>query len=173
MSRKSAQIALLVAMSSVLFAVESLFSTPFPWMRIGLANVITLLALQWWGLREALIIVVLRVLVGSLLVGKFLHPLFLLSLSGGLVSTVVMSFVMVHLNRSFSLIGVSLWGALSKNMTQLAMAYAVYVRQIRIVWLLPSFILTSVVSGVLVGFLTRLISERLNRVGFPLPKSVR
>jgi len=169
MSKKTIQMALLIAMASVLFSLESLIPMPFPWMRIGLANVMTLLALKWWGLREALIIVVLRVFVGSLLVGKFFHPLFVMSMSGGIISTLVMSFSLSHFGNIFSLLGVSLLGAFSKNVVQLVVATWFYIRHIQIVWMLPPFLLTSLVSGIVVGFLALILVDRLNKgAGFQL-----
>ena len=86
--------AVFVAVASILFMLESLVQNPVPWMRLGFANIVTLLALKWWGLKETLIVVILRVLVGSFLTGKYLHPVFLLSLSGSLTAAGVIAGLM-------------------------------------------------------------------------------
>jgi len=150
-----------VAIGSILFAVENVVQTPFPWIRLGLANIVTLLALQWWGLKEALLILVLRVLLGSFLTGKFLHPAFVLSLSGGIVATLAMHVALVYKKRIFSLVGVSIVGALAKNIAQLLVAYFLYVKQSMIITLLPLFLFSTLVTGIAVGILAHLLNQRI------------
>ena len=156
------QLALLVAIASILFTLESLVQSPLPWMRLGLANMITLLALRWWGMKEAMAIVVLRVLLGSFLVGKFFHPVFLMSLSGGIMAALTMGIVMKSTKEVFSLIGISIIGSFFKNVTQLIVAYLIYVRHFQLFSLLPLFLLSSLIGGAVVGILSHLIDSKLN-----------
>jgi len=159
---KMVQLALLVAIASILFTLESLVQSPLPWMRLGLANIITLLALRWWGMKEAMAIVILRVLLGSFLVGKFFHPVFLLSLSGGVMAALTMGTVMKMQRDVFSLIGISIIGSFFKNSTQLVLAYLIYIRHSHLFSLLPLFILSSLVGGAVIGILAHLIDSKLN-----------
>jgi len=156
------QLALLVAIASILFTLESLVQSPLPWMRLGLANMITLLALRWWGMKEAMIITILRVLLGSFLVGKFFHPVFLMSLSGGIMAALTMGIVMKSTKEVFSLIGISIIGSFFKNVTQLIVAYLIYVRHFQLFSLLPLFLLSSLIGGAVVGILSHLIDSKLN-----------
>ena len=158
--------ALMVSVASGLFALESLIPNPVPWFRLGLANIITLLAITWWGVREALIVLVLRVVLGSLLAGKFLHTIFVLYLSGGLTATLVMGLCSRLGKKVFSLIGISICGALSKNVTQLIVAYFIYIRQISIFSLLPVFLSASLFAGLLIGFIAHLIDVRMKTLDF-------
>ena len=158
--------ALMVSVASGLFALESLIPNPVPWFRLGLANIITILAITWWGVREALIILILRVVLGSLLTGRFLHPIFVLSLSGGVTATLVMGLCSRFGNKIFSMIGISICGALSKNVTQLIAVYLIYIRQISIFNLLPLFLSTSLFAGVLIGFIAHLIHVRMKITDF-------
>jgi len=153
--------ALMVSVASGLFVLESLIPNPVPWFRLGLANIITLLAITWWGVREALIILVLRVVLGSLLAGRFLHPIFVLSLSGGVTATLVMGLCSRFRDKIFSMMGISICGALSKNLTQLIVAYLIYIRQISILHLLPLFLSGSLLAGVLIGYIAFLIDMRI------------
>ena len=156
------QLALLVAIASILFTLESLVQSPLPWMRLGLANMITVLALRWWGMKEAMAIVVLRVLLGSFLVGKFFHPVFLMSLSGGIMAALTMGIVMKSTKEVFSLIGISIIGSFFKNVTQLIVAYLIYIRHFQLFSLLPLFLLSSLIGGAVVGILSHLIDSKLN-----------
>jgi heptaprenyl diphosphate synthase len=153
--------ALMVSVASGLFVLESLIPNPVPWFRLGLANIITLLAITWWGVREALIILILRVVLGSLLAGRFLHPIFVLSLSGGVAATLVMGLCSRFGEKIFSMIGISVCGALSKNVTQLIVVYLIYIRQISIFHLLPLFLSASLLAGLLIGFMAYLIDVRM------------
>ena len=161
MIQKNVQIAFLVAVGSILFYVETLVPTPLPWMKLGLANLVSLLALRWWGMKEALVVVLMRVVLGSILTGKFLHPVFLLSVSGGVVATFVMDGAMTYGRHVFSLIGVSIVGALAKNATQLFMAYLLYIGQINVFWLLPFFLFSSLVTGLIVGLFAHFLVARV------------
>ena len=162
MTRKITQLAILSAAGSILFIVESVVPNPFPWMRLGLANVISLLALKWWGMRDALIILVLRVLLGSLFSGRFMHPLFMISLTGGVMSVICMAGAMNLSPRVFSLSGVSIIGAFSKNVTQLLLAYLIWIRQINVFFMLPWILITALGAGLIIGVLAVMLDQRLH-----------
>jgi heptaprenyl diphosphate synthase len=134
---------------------------PIPFFKLGIANVITLLVLAWYGIRETLTVVVLRVLVGSMLIGTLFQPNFFFSMAGGLSSAVVMGLTLKYGHRFLGLIGISILGAFTKNATQLCVAYLVWVRQIRIWSLLPLFFLISIIAGTLVGLLTSALLKKI------------
>ena len=161
MSRKNVQIALMVAVSTVFYSIENYIPIPLPWMRLGLANVITLLALKWWGINETLIIVVLRVILGSLLSGKLFTPIFLLSLTGSLAAALAMFIIMRYLDKLFSLTGISILGAFVKNTTQVIVVYLIFVRQLNVLLFLPVFLLSSLVSGIIIGILAEIIHKKI------------
>jgi len=159
---KLVYLSLLVALGSILFIVENLVQFSVLWFRLGIANVMTLLALKWWGLKEGIIVLIFRVLIGSLLSGRFLSPLFIMAICGGLTSTLAMWFTLQLSKKFIGLVGVSIVGALIKNTTQLGVAYLAYIRQIEIFNILPVFILMSLVTGFLIGFLAILINNKLS-----------
>ena len=159
MNRKLALVGLFTSAASILFAVESVINLPIPWFRLGLANAVTVLALEWWGIREALVIVSLRSVLGSVLTGKLFHPDFVFSFVGGIVAALAMSLIVVFGRKWFGFVGISIIGALAKNATQLMLAYTLFVRQIRLLSILPLFFISSLISGLIVG----LISDVVNR----------
>lgn len=156
--RKTAELALFTALGSILFTLESLIPFPIPWMRIGLANAVTLLVLSWYGWREALTVAVLRVILGSLMAGRLFHPLFWFGLAGGLGSVAVMSLSLRI--RRVGIVGVSMLGAAAKNLAQLGMAGVLFLGYAGAVTLLPFFLLSALISGFLMGVLVLWIHTR-------------
>lgn len=128
---------------------------------MGLANGMTLLALRWWGLKEAIIVVFIRVIIGSILVGSFLQPGFLLSLTGSLFSTLIMAWLLFIKIQPFGVIGISIIGAISKNTIQLFLATYILIHHIKPLTLMPLFIVTSLFSGLLVGFFVVFVEKRI------------
>jgi len=80
-TRQDHMIALLTALAITIHIIESSFPSPLPGIKPGLSNVITLLVFMSYGWRTALQVSLLRVIISSLLIGTFLSPTFLLSLS--------------------------------------------------------------------------------------------
>ena len=161
-TRKTVRLALLVAMGLALFLFESTIPRPVPWLRLGLANVATLMALSLFGLREAFVVAVLRAVLGSMIVGGLLNPSFVFSLLGGLVSATMMALVVRFSGGVFSVVGVSVWGALAHNLSQLALAIIVFVRRWELLSLVPLFLLSSVGTGFFTGVVVFLLLERLS-----------
>src|SRR3990172_3945315 len=93
-SREDHRIAWLTALAVTIHMVESAFPSPLPGVKPGLANVITILVLLQYGWRIAAWVSLLRVVVGSLLLGSFLSPTFMLSLSGALASIAALRLAM-------------------------------------------------------------------------------
>jgi heptaprenyl diphosphate synthase len=156
------RLALLVAAGLILFVFESFIPRPLPWLRLGLANVATVLALYLYGVREAFVVAIARAVLGSLSVGGFLTPTFLFSLIGGLMSVATMAIIFRLLRRIFSVVGVSVWGAFAHNMSQLALAIALFVRRWELVHLLPLLLLATVVTGCFTGMVVSFILQRVH-----------
>ncbi|MCK5539139.1 MAG: Gx transporter family protein, partial [Bacteroidales bacterium] len=87
------RIALLAALAISIYIIESAFPSPLPGIKPGLANVITLFTFLCYGWKIALQVSLLRVIISSLLLGTFLSPTFLLSLSGSLLSLGILMLV--------------------------------------------------------------------------------
>jgi heptaprenyl diphosphate synthase len=161
MTRKRIHLALLTALGAVLFAVEELIALPVPFFRIGFANVVTVLVLVWYGGAEAMAVTVLRVVVGSLLIGSLFQPSFIFSFLGGAASAAAMGLMRRSNGRFFSLVGISLVGALVKNAVQLSVAALWMVKHLRVFSLLPLFFLVSFCAGTLVGVSALILQARL------------
>ena len=101
-------LSLLIAVGLILFIFEVYIPRPLPWLKPGLANISTLLALYFFNFQAAIIVVIVRVVTGSFLVGTFLNPAFILAMGGGVASTLVMSLVKTYFSRTFSIFGISI-----------------------------------------------------------------
>ncbi|MEO0081903.1 MAG: Gx transporter family protein, partial [candidate division WOR-3 bacterium] len=89
-SGRVSRLAALVACASVLQVAETLLPYPLPGVRLGLANVFTLVALVETGPADAFHLALLRSLLSSFVLGTFLSPAFVLSFAGAVVSAAVM-----------------------------------------------------------------------------------
>ncbi len=156
-----ADLALLAAASLVLFVFESLAPSPLPWLRLGLANIVTVAVLFSDGAAAALLVTLARVLVGSLLVGGFLSPAFLLSLSGALAALLAMAAARRLAPRALSAVGVSVAGAVGHNIGQLLALSLLFVKAADALRLLPYLTLSATLTGCLTGLLAAALLARL------------
>jgi len=155
------RIASLVAIACVLQIAESLIPNPIPGVRLGLANMITLVTMADLGFASAMEVAVLRTVVSSLVLGSFLTPGFMLSFFSAVASTGVMwiflRFSVTFPAWGFSLIGISIASAVAHNATQLFLAYFLMIRHKSIFYFAPWL----VISGVLMGWFTGLVAAEV------------
>lgn len=165
-ARKIAQMALLIGFGLILYLFENLLPRPLPWIKLGLAQTAGLLALYLLGWREAILVTAARVVVGAMLVGEIGGPTFYLSLVAGLAAVIIMV-VVRHLGKNaISIIGVSLCGAMTHNMTQLFLVYWLIVHSEQIFFLLPFLTLPAILAGLVIGLLSHFLIERLKRLNW-------
>lgn len=156
-SKKTVTLALFTATALLLSYIESLF--PFfmgvPGMKLGLANLAVVLALYYYGWREALLINVVRIILAGLLFGNLFSVLF--SLGGALVSF----FAMLLFRRlKLSVYGVSMAGGVFHNLGQIVIAAAI-VETVAVGYYVPFLLTAGVVTGLLLGVLAKQILYRL------------
>ena len=159
-------LSLIVALGVVLHRLEMLIPLPFPWIKLGLANVMTLVTLIFFGIRDAVTVTLLRIMLGATIGGTFLSPTFFLSLSGGLMSVFVMSWVYFHGKSPFSLVGVSVCAAYTHTLTTVICVYFFWVQQDFIFKLLPIFFMFTLFAGILTGITGNFIAKKLTEREF-------
>ena len=147
-------------MAVLLFVVESVIPKPLPFMRIGLANVFILLILVQIGFFPALVVTLTKVIIGNLFSGLLFTPLVLFSLVSSIVSLAVM-WTLYKSRISFSMIGVSIAGALSHLLTQLVLGYFLFIHSSRIFALLPIVLLVGLISGLITGMLVIILYKNI------------
>lgn len=156
-------IALLTALAITLMAVERLIpvSIAVPGIKLGLANIVTLTSLYLLTWRDSLTIVLLRVLLGSLILGSF--SAFMFSLGGALLAFAVMAILIRLLPKMFSTVGVSISGAVAHNIGQLLVAAAV-VQNIRIISYVPVLLIAAVGTGLATGYTVTLLLKYVKAI---------
>ena len=135
--------------------------SPIPGVKPGLANVVTVLALLHFGWRIAAWVTLLRVLVGSLLLGTFLSPTFFLSLSGAVAALALLGAATRLLPKgTLSGIGFSLLAAQAHMIGQFLAAWALFVPHPGLWVLLPPLLTAAIVFGWLGGIMVNYVDQR-------------
>lgn len=156
-TREDHRIAWLAALAITLHVVESALPSPIPGVKPGLANIITIIALIQFGWSTAAWVNLLRVLVGSVLVGSFLSPTFILSLAGALSSILVLRLASWLPGRGFGPVGYSVLAALAHMAGQFYTAYLLFIPHAALFHLLPVLMTAAVIFGIISGFIAHLI----------------
>ena len=119
---------------------------PLPGVKLGLANIVTRMALLFLGGRTAVTVLVLRCFLGSVFGGGVTALAF--SLVGGLLALGTMG--AARRLPFLSLYGVSILGAAAHNIGQIFAAMAV-LKSVTVVSYLPFLLLVSIATGLLTG----------------------
>lgn len=159
-----ARLALLLAFATVIHTAEAFLPVTVGWFRFGFANIIGLATLYLYGFKDALVVTLGRIFLGSLASGLFGSPAFLLSLAGGLSAILAMGLAYRFGARVFSEIGISVIGATVHNVAQLMAAYVILIRNEAVLLLLPLMILTAVGTGLVNGLAARFFIRHFRRV---------
>ena len=154
------------ALAITIHIAESALPSPLPGIKPGLANVVTLLVLCRYGWRMAAWVSLLRVLVGSVLIGTFLSPAFFLSAAGALMSISVlgMLFAVSRAMPGWAVgpLGYGVAAALAHMTGQFWLAYFIFVPHSGLMTLYPLLMSLAAVLGIVSGLLTRTVLARLN-----------
>ena len=160
--RKLTRLSLLATIALIIFIVEAQLPplTTVPGVKMGLANIVTLAVLYLYRPRDALAVLVVRVVLGSIFSGQMTTLFF--SLGGGLLCFAVC----VMLQRFFPLRRLwvlSMIGAVFHNIGQIIVAIAVTGTP-EIVWYLPVLLLSGLISGCFTGFAAQYFLSHLTRI---------
>ena len=150
-NRKLVTIALFITTALMLSYIESLFPFFFgvPGMKLGLANLAVVMALYFYGWKEAVLVNVLRIVLSGVSL--------LFSLGGALISFVCMVFVR---KMGLSLYGVSMAGAVFHNVGQLLIA-VLLVQTVEVGYYAPFLLAAGLVTGFLIGALGKELLRRI------------
>ncbi|TXT42531.1 MAG: putative heptaprenyl diphosphate synthase component I [Spirochaetes bacterium] len=142
--------ALLGAFCLFLSAVEYMLPKPMPFMRLGIANLPILLAVDILPFSWFLVLVLVKVVGMSVISGSLFSFIALFSLIGTLTAALVMWAARKAAGRHISQIGVSILGALTSNAAQILIArYLVFGQA---AWLIaPLFLVMGLATGTGLG----------------------
>lgn len=160
-SKDDHRIAWLTAAAVLIHIFESAIPTFFPGLKPGLANIVVITVLVIYGWRTAAWVSILRVLVGSLLLGTFLSPTFLMSLAGALASVGILWLASQLPGKGFSAIGYSLLAAMAHMSGQFVCAYLLFIPHAGLWHLYPILLTVAVVLGMINGIICHRLVNRL------------
>lgn len=155
------RIAWLTAAAVLIHLFESAIPTFLPGLKPGLANIVVITVLVMYGWRTAAWVSILRVLVGSLLLGTFLSPTFMMSLSGALASVAMLWLASRLPGKGFSAIGFSLLAAMAHISGQFVCAYLLFIPHAGLWRLFPVLLTMAVVLGMINGIICQRLVNRL------------
>lgn len=147
-----------IALALVLSYLESLIPVfaAVPGIKLGIANIVTMLAMYKLGVKPAIVISVGRIVLSGILFGNLYVIIY--SLAGGVLSICVM--IILKKIKLFSVVGVSVAGAVAHNAGQIIVAVFL-MENVNILYYLPVLIISGVIAGTMVGILTVYIIKNI------------
>lgn len=159
--KKITLLSLYTAIALIIFMVESALPAlaPLPFIKLGLANVITLIVLVLYSPRDALIVFLMRIFLASLFAGQIVYMIY--SLSGGIFCFLADYFINKVLKGKYIYI-TSIFGSIGHNIGQLAAAVVMMGTGV-----LPYFsymMIAGIVTGLFTGILANMLVSRLKKI---------
>lgn len=160
MAKRVAYMGMLTALAFVFSYIEFLLpiNLGVPGIKLGLANLVVIIALYMMDARRAFTLSLVRILLTGLTFGNPASMIY--SLAGGMLSLAIM--ILARKCKIFSVTGVSILGGVFHNVGQILVA-AVVVETASLLYYLPVLVLSGTVAGVAIGILASVIIRRLSR----------
>ena len=150
---------LLTSLMLVFGLIERQFPLPIPvpGITLGLANSVLLYSLYMLGIRQSIVLMLLKALLSWLIYMNMSAMLY--SLAGGVLSLLAM--ILIMRVKGVSVIGVSAIGAVFFNVGQILMAVVILNTPQLIVTYLPVLMISGVLTGILTGIIARMVMKHL------------
>lgn len=147
---------ILTAGAIIIGIIESFIpSVGIPGVKLGLANIVILITLYELGIIEALFVNLTRVFIVGLLRGTIFTMGFFMSLTGAIFSLGIM-ILFYLLIKKFSIIGVSVIGAIFHVVGQILVAW-LFLSTPYILYYLPVIAISAIITGIGVGLVANLV----------------
>ena len=158
MKSRVAYFGIFTSLALIFSYVESLIPISFgiPGVKLGLANLITILVLYKMSVKEAYLVSVVRVVLSGFMFGNLFAILY--SLAGGFLSLAMMN--LFRRTDRFSIYGVSMAGGVFHNVGQFIMAMLV-VESVSIAGYLPVLLVAGLATGLVIGIVSNEMLKRL------------
>lgn len=148
------RIARLAALAIGLHLIESIVPSPLPGVKPGIANIVTLFVLYRFDFATAAWVSLLRVFASSMLLGQFLSPTFVLSLSGAIASLLVLAIAIKLPRKWFGPVSLSIFAAFAHIAGQLIVVRLWLIPHAGVAYLIPIFAAAALLFGVINGLIT-------------------
>ena len=163
MKSRVAYFGVFTALALIFSYVETLIpvNLGIPGVKLGLANLIIVVALYKMRLSEAYLLSVVHVLLAGFIFGNYFSIIY--SLAGGLLSLTVMALLKKW--GGFSLQGISIAGGVFHNIGQLIVA-AVVVETFSVTYYFPVLLVAGLLTGLVIGIVAEMMLKRLVNIQF-------
>lgn len=163
MKSRVAYFGVFTALALIFSYVETLIpvNLGIPGVKLGLANLIIVVALYKMRLSEAYLLSVVRVLLAGFIFGNYFSIIY--SLAGGFLSLTVMALLKKW--GGFSLQGISIAGGVFHNIGQLIVA-AVVVETFSVTYYFPVLLVAGLLTGLVIGIVAEMMLKRLVNIQF-------
>lgn len=157
-ARKASMMAVVLSISLVIFIAEAQIPpvVPIPGVKLGVSNIMILVSIYIFGRREALCILVLRIILSSIFSGGI--PSFIYSISGGLLAFAVMGILTLFIDKKY-IWAVSAFGAAAHNIGQIFAAFFI-TGTVQIFWYIPPLLISGIITGVFTGLCAGFLLKR-------------
>ena len=157
-TKKLMTLALLSTIALIIFIVELQIPpiVPIPGVKIGLANIVTLFALGLFSPYEAFLILIVRIILGSIFSGQVMSLTY--SLAGGMFCFITMS-ILFKFKKIMPVWVISVFGAIAHNIGQITAAIII-TSTYQVIYYLPVLIISAIVSGTFTGIATQILLSR-------------
>ncbi|XCP83500.1 Gx transporter family protein [Roseburia hominis] len=161
--KKVAYFGVFTALALIFSYVEALipFHIGIPGVKLGLANLIVVIALYKLGPQEALCLSVTRIILSGFLFANLFSIIY--SLAGGVLSFAIMA--LLKKRGTFSVYGISMAGGVFHNIGQLLIAMIV-VESFSVAYYVPVLLVAGVLTGLVIGIAASEMLKRLTRLEF-------
>lgn len=164
--KKYMRLVMLLSFSIVLSMLESfvpIFNGYIPGLKLGLANIIVLIVLYKYDIKDVFFVSIIRVIVVGLIRTGLFSINFFFSLSGALFSSISMC---LFKKTKLSMIGVSVIGSIFHSIGQIIIAIE-FLKNNNMVYYLPWLLLFSIPTGLFVGYISKnLLNELEDKIDF-------
>lgn len=156
---RAAHLGILTALALVLSYVEHLIPlpVPVPGIKLGLSNTVLLYALFMLSKKEAVLLMLLKVLIQGFVFTSFSSMLY--SLSGGALS--IFAMILARHFKGISIVGVSISGAFMHILGQCTVALF-FITYKAVLSYLPFLLISSCITGAVTGIIAKTVLHHLS-----------
>ncbi|MFV0424283.1 MAG: Gx transporter family protein [Bacilli bacterium] len=157
--RKNITLIIYISFAVVLSAIETVIlpTSVIPGVKLGFANLVILVSLYQFGIKEAYFVSFIRVLIVSFVLGSFLTPTFMISMGGMIFS--LLGLTIFFKAQKFSIVGVSIIASVMHIVGQV-FSVMIIMNLDAIINVAPFLIYIAILTGAIIGY----IAKRILRV---------
>ena len=161
MKSRVAYFGVFTALALIFSYVETLIPINFgiPGIKLGLANLVIIIALYKMKIGEAYALSIVRVILAGFMFGNLFSIIY--SLAGGLLSLTVM--MLLKKTDEFSVFGISMAGGVFHNVGQLIVAIIV-MENLNIAYYMPVLLISGLITGFVIGLVASEMLKRLTKL---------